>query len=61
MQLTVIGMGVVFFFLAFLVAAVNLLSAVTLRFFPEKPNALKQPEVNDNLIAAIVAAVISKY
>jgi oxaloacetate decarboxylase gamma subunit len=60
-QLAIIGMGVVFFFLAFLVLAVNLLSAVTLRFFPEKPDVPEQPEINDNLIAAILAAVASKY
>ncbi|MDR2428425.1 MAG: OadG family protein [Candidatus Margulisbacteria bacterium] len=60
-QLTIIGMGVVFFFLAFLVVAVNLLSVVTLRFFPEKPAAPEQPEINDNLIAAIIGAVTSKY
>lgn len=61
MQLTIIGMGVVFFFLAFLVLAVNLLSVVTLRFFPEKPDTPEQPEINDNLVAAIIAAVTSKY
>ena len=60
-QLTIIGMGVVFFFLAFLVAAVNFLSVVTLRFFPEKPAAPEQLEISDNLIAAIAAAVTSKY
>jgi oxaloacetate decarboxylase gamma subunit len=61
LQLTIIGMGVVFVFLAFLVIAVNFLGVVTLRFFPEKPAVPEQPEINDNLIAAIIAAVASKY
>ncbi|GBR76085.1 oxaloacetate decarboxylase gamma chain [Candidatus Termititenax persephonae] len=60
-QLTIIGMGVVFFFLAFLATAVSLLGTITLRFFPEKPAVPQQSAINDNLIAAIIAAVASKY
>ncbi|MDR1453520.1 MAG: OadG family protein [Candidatus Margulisbacteria bacterium] len=60
LQITIVGMGITFFFLVFLVLAVNLLSVVTLKFFPEKPAVPEQPVVNDNFVAAVVAAIASR-
>jgi len=61
LQLTIVGMGVVFFFLYFLACAISLLGAVTLKYFPENPKPSSIPEqVNNELVAAMIAAVVSK-
>ena len=61
LQLTIVGMGVVFFFLYFLACSINLLGAVTVKLFPEDQEPSATPEqVNDELVAAIIAAVVSK-
>ena len=61
-ELMIVGMGVVFLFLTMLVLAINLMSSLIQRFFPEAPN-LAGPAtssvsgIDKNIIAAITAAV----
>lgn len=64
-ELMLIGMGIVFLFLAMLVIAINLMSALVQRFFPEPPVTpvtLPMPTANTgnmdkNIVAAISVAV----
>ena len=51
-----IGMGIVFLFLAMLIVAVNLMSAIVLRYFPV-PTAPKSGSGDQNVIPAITAAI----
>ena len=61
LQLTIVGMSVVFVFLYFLTCSINLLSAITLKFFSETQTLPSLPgQVNDELVAAIIAAIVSK-
>ncbi len=62
-ELMLVGMGIVFIFLAMLIVAVNLMSAIVLRFFPSAPTVQTAPvtgSVDPGVIAAITAAV-SQY
>jgi oxaloacetate decarboxylase gamma subunit len=59
-ELMLIGMGIVFLFLAMLIFAVNLMTTLVLRYFPELPATMPTPitkTANDNTIAAITVAV----
>ncbi|MDO9103568.1 MAG: OadG family transporter subunit [Methylovulum sp.] len=61
-ELMFVGMGIVFLFLTMLVVAINLMSALVQRFFPEAPPAtLSVPAVSQGIdkqtVAAIMAAV----
>ena len=61
-ELMVVGMSIVFCFLALLVLAVNMQTLLVQRYFPAKPTSLQVAPVstaaNDpNVIAAITAAV----
>ncbi|WP_232216355.1 OadG family protein [Methylobacter marinus] len=63
-ELMMVGMGLVFLFLAMLVLAINLMSALVLRYFPDAPpaTAAGRPAgggkgVDAGVIAAIAAAV----
>lgn len=55
-ELMLIGMGIVFGFLAMLVVVINTMSSLIERFFPDKPN-LGQTGEDPRMIAAISAAV----
>jgi oxaloacetate decarboxylase gamma subunit len=63
-ELMMVGMGIVFLFLAMLVLAINLMSALMQRYFPDAPPAPaagRPPAggtgVDAGVIAAIAAAV----
>ncbi len=61
-ELMFLGMGIVFLFLTMLVFAINLMSALVQRFFPETPAAsLSTPvgvsSLDKSTVAAIMAAV----
>lgn len=61
-ELMFVGMGIVFLFLTMLVFAINLMSSLVQRFFPEAPQpTLVAPVVTGGIdkqtVAAITAAV----
>lgn len=60
-ELMFVGMGIVFLFLTMLVVAINLMSALVQRYFPEiavsKPVPGITTDVEKNVVAAITAAV----
>lgn len=59
-ELMLVGMGIVFLFLAMLIVAVNLMSAIILRFFPSapaSPTASGSKSGDPSVIAAIAAAI----
>ncbi len=58
-ELMLIGMGIVFLFLAMLVVAINIMSSLVQRFFPEPP-ATAMPVISGiskSTVAAISVAV----
>lgn len=58
-ELMIVGMGIVFTFLTLLVVAINGMSSVIQRFFPEEPKAVKVAKIDTDkaTVAAITAAV----
>ncbi len=58
-ELMFAGMGIVFVFLIMLVSAINAISAVIQRYFPESSPGLRQlsGSLDKNTVAAIMAAV----
>jgi oxaloacetate decarboxylase gamma subunit len=60
-ELMFAGMGIVFLFLAMLVVAINVMSSLVQRLFPDMPNTTSMPAVSSgidkNIIAAISAAL----
>jgi len=62
-ELMILGMGIVFAFLAMLVVMVNIMTSVIQRFFPETPVTVVTPasastsHTEAGIIAAISAAV----
>ena len=62
-ELMLIGMGIVFAFLAMLIVMVNVMTSVIQRFFPEAPMVVVTPasasttHTDAGIIAAITAAV----
>ena len=60
-EVMLIGMGIVYSFLAMLVVAIKAMSSVILRFFPDMPSpqhpAMVTKDEDPGLIAAISAAV----
>ncbi|MEY3808576.1 MAG: hypothetical protein RI893_1552 [Pseudomonadota bacterium] len=60
-ELMFAGMGIVFLFLTMLVVAINLMSTLVQRHFPEMPASKTAPgitaDIDKSVIAAITAAV----
>lgn len=60
-ELMFVGMGIVFLFLTMLVVAINLMSTLVQRYFPEIPSSKTIPgittDIDKSVIAAITAAV----
>jgi oxaloacetate decarboxylase gamma subunit len=60
-ELMFAGMGIVFLFLTMLVAAINMMSALVQRLFPEIPVTKTIPgittDIDKSVVAAITAAV----
>lgn len=60
-ELMFAGMGIVFLFLTMLVFAINIMSALVQRFFPEMPVSKTVPgittDIDKSVVAAITAAV----
>ena len=58
-ELMIVGMGIVFLFLVLLVFAINTMSSLIQRFFPDEPKAEKvvKIETDKATVAAITAAV----
>ena len=61
-ELMLAGMGIVFLFLTMLVLAINMMSALIQRFFPDAPSlavatTTTSSGIDKNIIAAITAAV----
>lgn len=54
-ELMLVGMGIVYLFLAVLVITINLMSSLVQRFFPEEPPAVKI--ASDGLDKRTIAAV----
>lgn len=64
LELLVAGMGIVFLFLTMLVGAINLMSGMVLRFFPDEPKASSSSSVvgsNDKRIVAAITAAVHQY
>ncbi|WP_394752522.1 OadG family protein [Crenothrix sp.] len=60
LELMFVGMGIVFLFLAMLVVAINVMSALVQRFFPEAPvpsNPILSTSLDKSVVAAITAAI----
>lgn len=60
LELSLVGMTIVFVFLTMLIVAVNIMSVIILRFFPEAPGEVKKiasEEIDSDVVAAISAAV----
>lgn len=64
-ELMLIGMGIVFLFLTMLVIAINVMSALVQRFFPEQPSSpiIQVPIANsaDKTTVAAISAAIHQY
>jgi len=58
-QLMLVGMCIVYLFLALLVVAISIMTSLVRRFFPEEPPVSKNVKsgLDANTIAAITAAV----
>ena len=64
-ELMLYGMGTVFVFLALLILATVLMSAVVARFFKPEPSPVlpsaKTAVANDEQLVAVISAAIHKY
>lgn len=56
-ELMFVGMGIVFLFLTMLVGAINLMSAVVQRYFPEIPISRVVPGISTDIDKSVVAAI----
>lgn len=57
-ELMFAGMGIVFLFLTMLVIAINIMSSLLLRFFPDAPAlAAAAPGVSSGIDKSIIAAI----
>ncbi len=60
LEISLVGMSIVFVFLVMLIFSVNFMSVIILRFFPEAPVEVKKiakDEIDSEVVAAISAAV----
>lgn len=61
-ELMLVGMGIVYLFLALLVLAITLMSSLVQRFFPEMPaSAKKSIETIDKHTVAAIGAAVHRY
>ncbi len=51
------GMGIVFVFLTMLVVAINIMSALVQRYFPEVPLTKTVPGITSDIDKSVVAAI----
>jgi len=58
--ITLIGMSVVFVLLTALVGIINVMSALCRRFAPEAPKQAAVPDLDDELVS-VIAAAITQY
>jgi oxaloacetate decarboxylase gamma subunit len=56
-ELMLAGMGIVFLFLTMLVVAINIMSALVQRFFPDVPVLAVATKVSSGIDKSIVAAI----
>jgi oxaloacetate decarboxylase gamma subunit len=56
-ELMFAGMGIVFLFLTMLVGAINLMSSLVQRFFPDMPVMGIMPAVSSGIDKTIIAAI----
>jgi oxaloacetate decarboxylase gamma subunit len=56
-ELMFAGMGIVFLFLTMLVGAINLMSALVQRYFPEVPMSKSVPGITSDTDKSVVAAI----
>ncbi len=56
-ELMFAGMGIVFLFLTMLVGAINIMSAVVQRYFPEVPMSKSVPGITSDIDKSVVAAI----
>jgi oxaloacetate decarboxylase (Na+ extruding) subunit gamma len=59
-ELMFVGMGIVYVFLVMLVIAINVMTALVQRFFPEAPpssSPLLKTSLDKSVVAAITAAI----
>lgn len=52
-----VGMGIVFLFLTMLVIAINIMSALVQRYFPEMPVTKSVPGITNDVDRSVVAAI----
>ncbi|WP_262963776.1 OadG family protein [Methylobacter psychrophilus] len=56
-ELMLAGMSIVFLFLTMLVIAINLMSSLVQRFFPDAPVLVAVPKVSSGIDKSIIAAI----
>jgi len=56
-ELMFTGMGIVFLFLTMLVVAINLMSALVQRYFPDIPASRTVPGITNDIDKSVVAAI----
>ncbi|MGJ0515258.1 MAG: OadG family protein [Methylomicrobium sp.] len=61
-ELMIVGMGIVFLFLALLVVAINMMSSLIQRFFPEEPKTVEVIKIDtDKATVAAISAAVHQY
>lgn len=61
-ELMIVGMGIVFLFLALLVVAINMMSTLIQRFFPEEPKTANVVKIDtDKATVAAISAAVHQY
>lgn len=62
-ELMLIGMSIVFLFLAMLVVAIKIMTAIVTRYFPDVPTEFTIPssKINEPLMIAAITAAVHQY